>query len=205
MTLPIARILWAGNNASHHDHLHVEGEPTYVGWTTGYGAQPPSYNPGQTDPVKAIYEAMTAGFGTGYYFQDTPPAEPRWAHMGWYNRRPIAGSTRWSQHAWANALDIGPLYGIDAQQGIYEYLINYEEDDMPTIEEIRAVVEEVVRVELDRLTTGEPGPVNAFYGIGGAVATAPIGRTNPDTGKAPPLPVGGYLQKTYVKVKKLDS
>jgi hypothetical protein len=138
MPLPIHSILWAGNNASHHDHLHVEGIPYYEGKTTGEGDQPPYYNPGQTDAVEAIYGAMEQGYGTGYYFQDTKPPEPAWSHMGWYNRRPIAGSTTWSQHAWANALDIGPLYGVEEQEPIYEYLINYEEDDMPTAEEVAA-------------------------------------------------------------------
>jgi hypothetical protein len=119
--LPIRRILWAGNDSSHHDHLHVEGEP-------GKSGSPPLTNPGMTPSVKAVWNAMTERYGTGYYFTQTPPPEPNWSNMGIFNRRQIAGTTTWSQHAWANAIDIGPLYG-SAQQPVYDYLTTYGEDD----------------------------------------------------------------------------
>ena len=32
---------------------------------------------------------------------------PGLTDLGYYNRRPIAGSTTWSQHAWGNAQDLG--------------------------------------------------------------------------------------------------
>lgn len=118
MSLPIRLILWAGNDSNHRDHLHVEGEPKRTG-------TPPLTNPGKTVSVERIYQAMNEGYGNPYYFRDSPPNEPNWSHMGWYNRRKIAGTNIWSQHAWSNALDIGPLIGVNAQAPIYHYLTNY--------------------------------------------------------------------------------
>jgi hypothetical protein len=134
MKLPIHQILWAGNNSQHHDHLHVEGSPRKSG-------TPPRSNPGMTPAVEAIWNAMTERYGTGYYFSQSPPPEPNWAHMGIYNRRQIAGSTQWSQHAYANAIDIGPLYG-SAQKPVYDYLTNYEETGMATYRGVRNVPQE---------------------------------------------------------------
>ena len=116
--LPIARILWAGNDSDHagpSGHLHVEGQPNFRG-------TPPLSNPGMSQSVQIVYEAMRAEYGTPYYFQDPAPPAPSWSHMGWYNRRKIAGSNTWSQHAWANALDIGPLRTVAEQQEYYDFL-----------------------------------------------------------------------------------
>lgn len=112
MELPIRLILWAGNNPNHADHLHVEGLPKQTG-------NPPYTNPGMTPSVQTIYTALEAEFGKGKYFQDPGAAE--WTHMGWYNRRKIAGTDIWSQHAWGNALDIGP-YTLAEQQKFYDFL-----------------------------------------------------------------------------------
>lgn len=115
---PIRLILWAGNDANHDDHLHVEGDPKYTG-------TPPLTNPGMTPAVRAIYAAMNRRYGTPYYFLDPKPwPPPRWSHMGYWNRRHIDRDPNkpWSQHAYANALDIGPLYGVTEQQPIYDYL-----------------------------------------------------------------------------------
>lgn len=118
-------------------------------------------------------------------------------HYGWNPMSRLIGHREWTLRKVDPRWDgmTNPMPGIRADT---EDLM--EGDDMPTAEEIR----EIVREELDRLLDGRPGPANGFYGVGQAVATTPIGRTNPDTGKTPPLPVGGYLQKTYVKVKNLD-
>ena len=113
--LPIHNILWAPSNKDHYNHLHVEGAPKKTG-------TPPQSNPGMSSSVQIIYEALRQEFGTPYYFQDPKPAEPCWSHMGWYNRRKISGSNTWSQHAWSNALDIGPYYGQAEQQKFYDFL-----------------------------------------------------------------------------------
>lgn len=115
MNLPIRLILWAGNDNDHTDHLHVEGEPLRTG-------NPPLTNPGRTPAVDAIYKAMTARYGLPRYFLDPPNPNAGWHHMGWWNRRPIAGKKTWSQHAYSNALDIGPLIGVTNQRPIYDFL-----------------------------------------------------------------------------------
>lgn len=120
MALPIRTILWAGNDSNHHDHLHVEGLPRKTG-------TPPLTNPGMTDSVEEIYTALVQKFGRPAYMSGGD-----WTHMGWYNRRRIAGTTIWSQHAWSNALDIGPYYGVAEQQKFYDFLTG-KEDDMATI------------------------------------------------------------------------
>lgn len=105
-------------NSAHWNHIHVEPP------TKKYGTPPLSVS-GMTPGTQAIYDALEAEFGKGAYFNDVAHHwEPNkfvidepgigWVHMGYYNRRKIAGSTSWSQHSWANALDIGPYYG--AQQ-----------------------------------------------------------------------------------------
>ena len=44
------------------------------------------------------------------------------------------GTTVWSQHAWANALDVGPYHGVDEQQRFYDFLMGkpVEVPDMHT-------------------------------------------------------------------------
>lgn len=128
-SLPIERILWAPSNPDHYNHLHVEGSPSKTG-------TPPQSNPGMSQSVQVIYEALRVEFGTPFYFQDQKPPDPCWSHMGWYNRRKISGSNSWSQHAWSNALDIGPYYGVEEQQKFYDFLTTYgEEPDVPPLTE----------------------------------------------------------------------
>jgi hypothetical protein len=100
---------------------------------------PPTVNPGMTPGVERIYDALEARFGRGEYFLD---ADGRyvgnddgigWTHMGGWNRRRIAGSTTWSQHAWWNALDIGPLVGVAAQREMHNFLTG--NDTHPPLEE----------------------------------------------------------------------
>lgn len=127
--LPIERILWAGNRNDHDDHLHVEGSPSSTG-------TPPLTRPPMTPSLIRIYDALTQEFGAPYYFTSRPPPLPNWSHMGWYNRRPIrTNAAVWSQHAYSNALDIGPYYGKASQQRFYDFLTNYDDsqgDDMFT-------------------------------------------------------------------------
>lgn len=118
----VGTILWADNRPSdHNDHLHVE-PPTRKSGT------PPLRNPGMTDGVRVIYDALTLQFGHGEYFLDSNGRyvgdDPgvHWTHMGGWNRRKIAGSNTWSQHAWWNALDIGPYIGKVEQQRFYDFL-----------------------------------------------------------------------------------
>lgn len=121
MHFPIGTILWAGNNSKHLDHLHVEPPSIFIGYTDGRGEQPPAHNPGMSSGVQEIYRALIREFGEGDYFIDPEP-DTEWTHMGWYNRRPIAGSLRWSQHAWGNAIDIGPYYGVNEQRKFFDFL-----------------------------------------------------------------------------------
>ena len=165
MTLPIRRILWAGNDPNHHDHLHVEGDPASTG-------HPPYYNPGMTASVTQVYDALIDEFGTAAYYKDSDAGSAGWTHMGWYNRRKIAGSNTWSQHAWANALDVGPYLGVAAQQKFYDYLTQ-EEDDMPTPEEVR----KIVREELDRTSDGKPATKYSVWGLMQAVFSGKIGNS----------------------------
>lgn len=84
-----------------------------------------------TAGVKAIYDALTEQFGPGKYFLDSSGRyvgnDPGvyWTHMGGWNRRYIGGTTVWSQHAYWNALDIGPYVGIKAQQKFIDFLRNH--------------------------------------------------------------------------------
>jgi len=112
MVFTVGTILDRHYNAAHADHIHVEPKSKKTG-------TPPKTNPGMTAGVKAIYEALNAEFGPGRYFLDSNgryvgnDKGVGWTHMGGWNRRKIAGSTAWSQHAYWNALDIGPYYGKD--------------------------------------------------------------------------------------------
>lgn len=117
--LPIKSILWAPTNTAHNNHLHVEGDPRFTG-------TPPANNPGMSDSVWTIYVALAERFGEPAYFQDKRSSTD-WTHMGWYNRRPIAGTSTWSQHSWSNALDIGPYYGVAQQQKFYDFLTGKED------------------------------------------------------------------------------
>jgi hypothetical protein len=111
----VGTILWAKSNAAHYDHIHVEPSTRSAG-------VPPLKNPGMTDGVRFIYEALEKEFGPGAYFVN-PPAGTKWTHMGGWNRRYIGGTTIWSQHAWWNALDIGPYFGVEQQQDFYDFLV----------------------------------------------------------------------------------
>lgn len=121
--MEVGTILWAGNRADHQDHLHVEPPTRKTG-------TPPLTNPGMTPGVERIFLELVVEFGPTYYFHDPKPPGAGWSHMGWYNRRKIAGSQTWSQHAYANALDIGPYNGISEQQTFYDFLTGEGDDDM---------------------------------------------------------------------------
>lgn len=119
MDLPVERILWAPTNSAHNNHLHVVGLPRKKG-------VPPFTNPGMTDSIEVIVAALDLRFGEGAYWQHAD-ATTGWTHMGIYNRRRIAGSSTWSQHAYANAIDIGPYYGVEQQQKFYDFLTGKDE------------------------------------------------------------------------------
>ncbi len=110
--LPIRLILWAGNRSDHKDHLHVEGVPLQTG-------TPPKKNPGPTYSLNIIINALNERF------ED-------WPNWGVYYRRPkrVDGRERpdlgWSQHAYANAVDIGPVIGQANQQVYYDFLTGKE-------------------------------------------------------------------------------
>lgn len=140
MVFTIGTILDRHYNAAHADHVHVEP-------ATKKSGTPPKTNPGMTAGVKAIYDALEAEFGPGRYFLDSKgryvgnDKGVGWTHMGGWNRRPIAGSSSWSQHAWWNALDIGPYYGAD-QDKFIKFLkentgkeIKTEDNDMAILTE----------------------------------------------------------------------
>lgn len=116
MRLPVHRIIWAATRADHHDHLHVEGSPL------GRGT-PPADHPGITPSLKVILSHLDAAF-------------PEWPSLGIYNRRPIraGGVDRpdlgWSQHAYANAVDIGSLFGVAAQRPYYKFLTREDHGNM---------------------------------------------------------------------------
>lgn len=131
MSLPIRTILWAGNDSNHRDHLHVEGLPMQTG-------NPPHSNPGMTDSVEEIYGALMQKFGRPAYMSGGD-----WTHMGWYNRRKIAGTAIWSQHSWANALDVGPYYGVEEQQKFYDFLTG-KEDDMAFSDHEESILKQLV-------------------------------------------------------------
>lgn len=118
----VGTILWAKNRPKDHgDHLHVEPPKRMSG-------TPPLRNPGMSVGVTAIFASLEAEFGNGEYFLDPSGRyvgnDPgvHWTHMGGWNRRKIAGSPTWSQHAWWNALDIGPYIGVSRQQRFYDFL-----------------------------------------------------------------------------------
>lgn len=118
MSLPIAKIIWYKTDPGPHgNHLHVEGDPRFAQWempTNGIW----------TPAINAIVDALDDRYGEGEHFIIDPDAP--WTHMGVYNPRYISGTTIWSQHAGANAIDIGPYYD-EEQQEFYDFLTGKEE------------------------------------------------------------------------------
>lgn len=137
---PIGTILDYRYNAAHGDHIHVEPPVKKTG-------TPPLTNPGMSPGVRLIYDALEARFGKGAYFLDKNGRyvgnDPgiAWTHMGGWNRRPIAGTTRWSQHSYWNALDIGP-YIDEEQKPFYDFLTG-KESPMPLTPEEEQTVKEI--------------------------------------------------------------
>lgn len=87
-----------------------------------------------TDPVALIVNKVSQRFQAGVDYRS----------LGIYNRRFIAGTTRWSQHAWGNAWDIGVAglwvpfasagSGTAAQKRldeVYDYLIELRSQGVP--------------------------------------------------------------------------
>ncbi len=133
MSLPIARIIWYKTDPdAHGNHLHVEGDPRYHQWelpTNGIW----------TPAIGAIFDALSERYGEGEHFIIDPDAP--WTHMGVYNPRYISGTSIWSQHAGANAIDIGPYYD-EEQQEFYDFLTGKEEDmfNSHEVEELKRLV-----------------------------------------------------------------
>ena len=113
----VGTILWAKSNSAHTDHLHVEPPARQTG-------TPPASS-GMSEGVRKIYDELVRVFGPTAYFPNAD-ATTEWTHMGWFNRRYIAGTTTWSQHAYGNALDIGPYHGVEQQQKFYDFLTGKE-------------------------------------------------------------------------------
>lgn len=124
MHFKIGTILGAEYNAAHYNHIHVEPPVKFYG-------EPPASVSGMTPGTQAIYDALEEEFGPGAYFLDADADKAAWTHMGWYNRRYIGTGTTWSQHSWANALDIGPYYGVAGQKKFYDFLTGKEPHNMP--------------------------------------------------------------------------
>lgn len=166
----IGRIIWAGSDRSgaHDDHLHVEPVETFSGRTDGTGDQPLTWFQ-ITDGVRAIMAALDARLGDrhSYFLVDGERQswdDWDWLHMGIWNRRPISGSLTWSQHAWGNAIDIGPLDGIDAQRPVYEVLSAIKEGRSVVAALTEYEKAAIARLESERIftkyTTDEPGEVD---------------------------------------------
>jgi hypothetical protein len=137
----VRNVIWATTNSAHHNHLHVDVYPKMTGTPPGKWQI--------TQGVKDLLAALEERFGPYAYFTEKK-ANTKWTHMGWYNHRKVAGSTTWSQHAWGNALDIGPYYGVEEQQVFYDFLMGLEkEDELPQfndkeVHELKAFVKEVL-------------------------------------------------------------
>lgn len=144
MNLPVERILWAPTNSAHHNHLHVVGDPRM--------AQSELPTSGIWTPaIVEIVDALDARFGPGEHFIIDPDAS--WTHMGVYNPRKIAGTNIWSQHAGANAIDLGPYYGVEEQQKFYDFLTGKEEDMPLTDAEIAKIAKETATAVVSRVLT----------------------------------------------------
>jgi hypothetical protein len=61
-----------------------------------------------TPPIAQLIEEVYRAFPTAY-------------SLGTYNRRKIAGSTRWSQHSWANAEDVG-VGSLELGDSVFRWL-----------------------------------------------------------------------------------
>ena len=127
MSLPVLKILWAPTNAAHYDHLHVEGDPKVEGTLADCSST-------WTPAVRQIWEALDEQF-------------PGWTTLGVFNCRNIANTSIPSQHAFSNAIDIGPYYGVEEQQKFYDFLTG--EDEMTPEQEavLNAILD--AKAELD--------------------------------------------------------
>lgn len=144
MLFPVRTVIWAATNAQHHNHLHVDVDPK--------ASSVPPKTSVRTAAVTTLLGLLTDEFGPTAYFQSEDAADAAWTHMGWYNRRRIAGSTTWSQHAYGNALDIGPYYGENAQRDFYDFLTGpkpqKEEDRMAfTVKQEKVLKDLVASIE----------------------------------------------------------
>ncbi len=158
---PIGTLLDYTYNAAHADHVHVE-PPIKMRHI------PPLRNPGMSPGVSVIYNALTQRFGRGVYFLDSNGRytgnDPGvgWTHMGGWNRRFIGGTSTWSQHAYWNALDIGP-YIDEAQQPFIDFLRGRDGGTLPdmafTPEQEQWLKDFIAAAEAVGTTPGFVGPV----------------------------------------------
>lgn len=146
MSLPVERILWAKTNSAHHDHLHVVGDPRVNGTLA-------DCNSNMTRSIQIIIRALDERFGKGGHHQHGDADSFGWTHMGVYNCRYIAGTTTPSQHAFANAVDIGPYYGVEEQQVFYDFLIGKENEDNSMLPLKKGMSNEDVRLIQSMLNT----------------------------------------------------
>lgn len=123
--LPIERILWAPTNSAHHNHLHVVGDPRLSQSQLPTGGA-------WTRAIIEIVAELDRAFGEGAHWQSTDSIGAGWTHMGVFNPRYIGGTSTWSQHAGANAIDIGPYYGVRGQQKFFDFLTA---ERRPTVEQ----------------------------------------------------------------------
>lgn len=143
MDLPVERILWAPTNRAHHNHLHVVGAPRVSGTLSK------DCTSKWTDAVEVIVAALDLRFGQGGHWQVADwDGEFNWTHMGVYNCRPIGGTDTPSQHAFSNAIDIGPYYGVEQQQKFYDFLTGKDEmaftaHEVKVLKDIVASLDEV--------------------------------------------------------------
>lgn len=118
MTLPVHKIIWAETDpVNHGDHLHVEGDPPLTGLEI-----PGDCTRTRTESINTIIDALETEFGSMAYFLDDNAVQADWLTMGIYSCRYIAGTTIPTQHAGSNAIDIGPYYGVAAQERFYKFL-----------------------------------------------------------------------------------
>lgn len=113
--LPIDRIIWAPDNRAHYNHLHVEGYPRPSGTLADCTSQ-------RTAALLEILDALNEFF-------------PGWDSLGIYNCRNIAGTNTPSQHAFSNAVDVGPYYGVGQQQPFFDMLTSPTRPTPPNMED----------------------------------------------------------------------